>query len=887
MKFNNRKNRKQIGKRITALALLGVMAFSSSFQSLAKGETVENYDSSKTAKVIDWDERTYEIDIEAQAKGVQVSQQIDTTYGMLVLDRSSSMYTPYSEYYNYWKNYLHEDINKPISELVTDNPLIYDMGRYADNLPDYDEPKFLLIHRSDGWYIYDQTTNLWHSGDNITINNQTLIKDGLLKRRACYHFDHMTYLREVAVDYVDRLASSASNSKLGIIMYPDSNSNVHQELIGVTTTSSNQNALVEKILAIQYSTQGSDLGVALKKAYCQFFDYDENTDTSTPKQVYLDAQDEDNKIPLYVIAVTDGAVDNRITSENWANKLKGEGFTVYTVSINPTTDDEDWLASNVASPGCAFSTDTASGLDDIFDDIVEKYITYEIPNVTVKDYIDDRFVIVNEAGEDFDPEEGNTLEYSYNGKNAVVGRDDNGLYIEWRNQKISGDTSNWKVKVKAREDYLGGNNVTTNKAGSVIITPNNSAGRELDQPKVNVKAVLNVDDATYRVYKGETPPTLAEIQEQLFDVDAIALEKYKLYPSMFELNWYSDQNCTTPISSVGTELPDEYYLKVTYKAGRSEDESLTNTTLSGKAYQVGDEVEGKLDSTDIGTYTINVWELIKRNALDKNVLGNAEFTISKDGKTYYGKSDETGFVAWFTDNEYTTPANAMDAGTYTLTETAAPTGYTLNTGTSTLTKDATTGWTVPSTGGIIAEVDANKAYVDNTPTSDVTVKKIVDGNLGETTRAFEFKAVLKDANDQIVDFPEVNAKKGKVNADKSLTFDLEHNEEFVFEDLVVGYTIEITETKATVHDGNEYVLTVDGHDTFTGMTATKKVPFNQNPTITFKNTRQANILTGVVNNTPILPIMMLAIIAMALVVFKIRLNNERARRLADARSLRK
>lgn len=92
MKFNNRKNRKQIGKRITALGLLGVMLFSSGFQSLAATEgNVEKFNYSKTAKVKSWDDRTYEINITAAAETVLETTPLDT-YGMLVLDKSSSMF---------------------------------------------------------------------------------------------------------------------------------------------------------------------------------------------------------------------------------------------------------------------------------------------------------------------------------------------------------------------------------------------------------------------------------------------------------------------------------------------------------------------------------------------------------------------------------------------------------------------------------------------------------------------------------------------------------------------------------------------------------------------------------------------------------------------------
>ena len=82
--------------------------------------------------------------------------------------------------------------------------------------------------------------------------------------------------------------------------------------------------------------------------------------------------------------------------------------------------------------------------------------------------------------------------------------------IEWTDQTIPNKKKNgeWNktVKVKAKDSFVGGNNVTTNVSpGSKISTGYGDV--ELPQPTVNVKVNLVVKDKEVWIYKGDTVPT--------------------------------------------------------------------------------------------------------------------------------------------------------------------------------------------------------------------------------------------------------------------------------------------------------------------------------------------------------------------------------------------
>lgn len=75
---------------------------------------------------------------------------------------------------------------------------------------------------------------------------------------------------------------------------------------------------------------------------------------------------------------------------------------------------------------------------------------------------------------------------------------------------------------------------------------------------------------------------------------------------------------------------------------------------------------------------ITNWNILKVSSSDNNLrISDAEFELSSTGKTYYGKADKDGKINWYEDVDFNDNSlvTTIAPGTYTLSETKAPVGY--------------------------------------------------------------------------------------------------------------------------------------------------------------------------------------------------------------------
>ena len=101
---------------------------------------------------------------------------------------------------------------------------------------------------------------------------------------------------------------------------------------------------------------------------------------------------------------------------------------------------------------------------------------------------------------------------SANASNAagqLLQREDGTYYVQWNEQTISG-TNGWQgiVYVKAKEDFIGGNAIDTNKAATLTAflnnDENNQVVRQMETPTVNVHLLgLNENHSSVTVYLGD------------------------------------------------------------------------------------------------------------------------------------------------------------------------------------------------------------------------------------------------------------------------------------------------------------------------------------------------------------------------------------------------
>ena len=633
---------------------------------------------SKTAKVDSWNDRTYDINIKAAS--TSTSSVTTTTKAvadiMLVLDVSGSMDKKIN-------NYTYIADNTPEGREKLDKKTTY----YVEKDGSYKEMKY--SKRYSEWYIgrYEASN---------------------------YYTDYKIYTRETKTrlqalqDSVDQFitdtASKSPKSKIGITAFSSDYDQDHSSngaTQGLLPAGKNTGEEKNKDILISFANNlkaygGTTPAIGLNKA-----------------KELLDAVANDGN-PKYVILFTDGAPTGNRADDEWdsdaktnaetaANALKEARYTVYTIGygFDDNSNEAKFLAGDgstnypgIASPNCAFTANDATKLGEIFRDI-QNTITQDIAitGATVTDIIDSRFDLLKDDGTLYTQDDLNNGVKVNGGTVSLV----DGCYkIEWTDQTIPNKKKNgeWNktVKVKAKDSFVGGNNVTTNVSpGSKISTGYGDV--ELPQPTINVKVNLVVKDKEVWIYKGDTVPTNDTILNQLFSesetsylkgtigaADAnghIIKQWFKKDEKGNRINIQEEDMATTPDGDT------EYYLEVTYKPNTtSTDDSKKNTTTSdGMQHFVGDEKAYNPNNRNLyGTYKIHVikgqLQIIKNVTEASSENRTFAFNVKdKDGNDVSNSPVIVTVKAGETSGNVTLAD--LSRGSYTVTEANTP-GYTIS-----------------------------------------------------------------------------------------------------------------------------------------------------------------------------------------------------------------
>lgn len=640
----------------------------------------------KTAHVKDWDKRTYDINITASSKltsstSVEKDAVIDM---MLVFDTSGSMLANGKQ--SDKNGFIKVGEFKQTKDKLDTTKLYY----YTDSLKtvyyedyEYSNAARPMIFMDGKWQYYDNGTWKEVSGDSektiYTLNS------------------NLNALKEAATSFVNSAAAASSSSRLGVATF----NYVHkleQELTALNSDSAKQ--IVKNINSLTASG-GTSPQLGLEDAY--------NELNSNKKQ----------DVPQYVILFSDGAPSSsgdRTATETQADKIKEAGIVIYTVGLGLNDDTAKWLSESVASEGCAFTADTADELKEIFKKI-QGTITQnlDIKNAQIKDVIDPRFVILDDSGSPITEEypgieNGVTLA---NGGKVTYVEDENGnkyQQIVWTEQTIpyNKDGKQWKqtFTVAAKEEYIGGNNVTTNISPDSSITTS-YGDAVLPQPTVNVKSDLIVNDKEVTIYYGDKVPTEETILNTLFDVGSpqgiittvnsenkivtytMGSDGKQINPKDFILKWYQDEQCTEEITldamkeTIPAPEEQKYYLKVSYNAlGESTEQSSSNTDNN---IATGEAHHETVLNQKYGVYTVKVvqGQIKITKTLDKPLGQDEEFTFTinrvEDNEekaiatvTVTVKSGDTTASYKYTpaegDTSGTDPLSGLKRGTYVVRE---------------------------------------------------------------------------------------------------------------------------------------------------------------------------------------------------------------------------
>ena len=594
----------------------------------------------KTAKVKDWNKRTYDIEITASSTSTSTSDITKKVVAdiMLVLDVSGSMSDSTYKY-----TYVADNTDAGRENLNTRKTY------YIEVDGSYQSLKYYKYNNSSYWFVGGDLNN--KATNSKYSNCKIYSRDEQTKLEA---------LKNAVNQFITDTATKSPDSKIGITAFSSSGYGDHGASKDLLKVGDNEKVLQDFVNGLN-AYGGTDPAVGLTDAKSK-----------------LDAAASDKK-PKYVILFTDGKPTGggntwnttaQRNAESKALELREAGYTVYTIGFALDDDATKFLAGDgttnypgIASPGCAKTADTATSLGEIFKEI-QQTITdnIDLTGVRIKDVIDPRFEILDDNGQPI------TTDNVKLKNGGTVKFDDAGnQYIEWTDQTIPNKVrGEWKHKitVKAKDNYIGGNNVTTNAPGSMIDTGYEQV--DLPFPAVNVKVNMEVANKTVTIYKGDQTPTEAEILNQLFDKTntTTSYDDVKVDASKVTVKWYRDKECTDEIKNPDMEhLVDypaattEYYIKIIYDAGNPTTESNGNTGGNFAGTKTGDTYIASATNVDdrdketkrtYGVYKVEVksGEIgITKNLVDQDgepvtSTENQEFTFRVTKKSEDGSVDE-------------------------------------------------------------------------------------------------------------------------------------------------------------------------------------------------------------------------------------------------------
>ena len=650
---------------------------------------------SKTAHVTNWENRTYKIDISAESKSRSQSTVVTGAADiMLVLDVSGSM-------------------NNVIYEKVADNTK---EGRNSLNFDNtdyylkYNDTYYKITKSGNNYYIYS------NYGWQYDISDSWYENCGIFTKTT-----RLDALKESVKQFINSTAEKSSNSKIGIATFSWNKQGTITDLLELELEN-NKDTLIKTVNGLN-ADGGTDPDFGLSNAYDKLTEATEKGDT----------------LPKYVILFTDGEPTGNYSdssqgaswstaaqkrAEATAKKLKDNGVSIYTIGFALTERAETFLAGgsyeSTDYPGiasnteCAKTADDAAGLSELFRTFEQTIFNdVDITNATITDTIDPRFDLLDDAGKII------TEESLANGSltlanGGVVSWVNGNLQVQWTNVTIPNtnkkNNNPWtkSLNIKAKDTYIGGNDVTTNvRDGSNITFGNEKI--YLPQPKVNVNAKIFINDKEITIYKGDPIPTNREIQDKLFKASDVTSYEYGKVGTAdidkIQLKWYKDPECTKPIATDtdGNPVYDlrqlsdtdkqptadtKYYLKVTYDAGVPSKESNENTDskVAGGEDNIQEAIK-KNSNNPYGIYTINVIsgqiDIIKKVNEKSSESRTFQFEVTKteNGKpkaiegspftVIVPANSDTGTVS---DAKEKAKLSNLSRGTYVVSE-VVPNGY--------------------------------------------------------------------------------------------------------------------------------------------------------------------------------------------------------------------
>ena len=544
---------------------------------------------SKNVSLSNWNERTYNINLNVQAEGA-VSTYKQNSDIMLVFDKSGSM--------SFYDNF--DVVSYGATEGLDPSKTYYIVKNGDTPATWYGYP--LLFDQDYGWIYRNNNSYYYYYESQFDI---FLLNEGAMTR--------MAGLRQAASTFVTSTNTNSPYSKIGIASFNGESALVSQ-LLQVST---NANSLENSINSGELDPEGGTLPAGgLTEAY-----YEIERNATNEKR--------------FVILFSDGEPNNgttgqeAINAKNVADNLKDNlGVTIYTICYGNNVTNQNWLKDHIATKPATGSSDTyaftasnASQLSNIF-----TQISNEISGagVTITEKVDSRFVILDESNNPITENNAN----AYGGVVTITGVGSASQQsITWDSLNTNILATPWTkiIKIKAKEAYIGNNNVPADIGGSGI-SINGSAKTGFtctNGSNVNVKVRFDANQSTDTIFLGEnlTDYMTAEKQNTIFNPALATYLSTPLFgytPSEFSQKWIQDNNNNASIDQgepvydintfAATTFPSSntnYLMKVVFDPQDTSSSANLNSTVDSIVYSNNQPNEAN-ESVAIGRYHVDV-----------------------------------------------------------------------------------------------------------------------------------------------------------------------------------------------------------------------------------------------------------------------------------------
>lgn len=594
-------------------------------------EAEKNLTSSKSAKVVDYENRTYQIDLNAEVTGKEADQEAKNASVVLVLDASDSM-------------------NDPIGDTKKIAALRNAANKFIETLSEKSADSQVSII----WYRgHEGNSDLTDTlpFQKLNPSGVTSLTDFINDQKRT--IDGGTPMGSALEAAYNQLGNATEGNDKYVLFMTDGRP-------GYNSSNQNFNCMTAN-KAVNYANKIKDSN--------------------------------DGKAVLYTVGVglseNDGFYWKAGHSDTDDSNYFGSwhGYT----SEHSWTKGSDFLANNIASGSDhAYDANNVTDLVKEFELIAGKIgDLYTVQPTSIVDVIDARFELTEDsikaladkviAGEKGTVNESNTeitwtKDDNVVGKVTIVKNSDGPTTITWTGAaaKIGNAAATeeanrgWKAsfQVKAKDDFIGGNMIPTNGADSGIYL-NGGGVKQFDQPSVNVRLLdLNIENKEITVFKGD-PISPQNFRNELAEtlnikqLDGIGENQEFEYTYPGSTDAVGKFICTYEAvkgninehtaTEVGTAA-EQYKLTVTYHPySLDERKTKLSKTLVKEPTPEGGTVVS--DLTKEGTYTVNV--IAGQIQITKKLVKNEKndpFKVTEDnGQTFKFKvakllQDESGTI---------------------------------------------------------------------------------------------------------------------------------------------------------------------------------------------------------------------------------------------------